>query len=200
MSYKKNVSKIFDEDFPPLPGMESGTTEETKQGWARLRKEIEHKKYLEKEARRKAKKEAARKNAEKKARNEEERRRVHVDMMIEKWGSHRWFNMVEDTEDDCHEAARIRKEHYASSVKWEAEFEERMEREEKERNELIAKKTANMTEEEKRDFIETLIYEEAEKMDTDIFYSFFEDTEISRRDEERLLKFQKKYDLDPDFD
>ena len=172
--WEQNRQKKIDEynaEFPLLPGSKNLVSDAQKIAYidAKIaaRKEANHKAYLEREARRqeKAKRAAA------KAKREDERYEIeekkHVQSMIEKWGSHRWYRMVAYTEDDCDTAQRVRDEE--EEREWEMERLERIEEQEEEKREAIrqadkekyiSEQTANMTEEQKRRWITEFEYDE----------------------------------------
>jgi len=82
---------------------------------------------------------------------------LHIENMIEKWGAHRWYRMVNNTEDDCPTAEKLRDEE--AQRNYEEDIRERLEEkllkwEEEKRymaeQKYIEEQTANMDEEEKR--------------------------------------------------
>jgi hypothetical protein len=101
--------------------------------------EKKHQEYLEREARRQEKKRIAEEL-------EKAKENAHIADMIEKWGSHRWHQMVEGTEDDCRVAYDLRykemeeeeREYYEMQERekeWEKEWEEERNSKEKLRTE-----------------------------------------------------------------
>ena len=142
----------YNSEFPLLPGSKDLITDAKKVAFidARIaaKKEADKKAYLEREARRQA------------------RQQRHVQNMIEKWGAHRWFIMVEDTKDDCATAQELRNEHEWKET---CRYYDEMERFEKEcreysenRAKYIAEMTANMSESQKQEWIDNYNFEEDE--------------------------------------
>jgi hypothetical protein len=159
----------FNAEFPILPGGKDLMTDSQKivQINARIaaEKEANRKAYLVREARRQAKKEQAKKLSKIKEAS-------HIQNMIDKWGAHRWYSMVECTADDCDAAYKLRCEkdecelrieEFERHVDLELERKEKSLREEKERH--IAEQTANMSESQKECWIERFLEEEVERLD-----------------------------------
>lgn len=198
----------YDADFPLLPGSKNLVSDAQKIAYidAKIaaRKEANHKAYLEREARRQEKA----KHATAKAKRQDERYEIeekkHVQSMIEKWGSHRWYRCVAWTEDDCDTAQRLRDEE--EKREWEMERLERIEEQEEERREeirkawrekYIAEQTANMTEEEKRRWITEFEYDE--EIESDYAYQaqgedwYRAYTNMEKEDQKRLDAWNAKH-------
>ena len=158
----------YDREFPLLPGSRDTMTAAEKIAYIdtkrAAKKESDKQAYLQREARRQAKQKIAEKRAAEKAKREEYlaemEEREHVKNMIEKWGAHRWYNMVWNTDDDCDTAQKLRdeeEEREYEQEKWYEEQERQWEREYEQQKiadeKYIAEKTANMTEKEKELFI-----------------------------------------------
>ena len=73
----------------------------------------------------------------------EKKERFHVQDMIEKWGAHRWQNMVCMTDDDCLTAKNLRYED-------EERYYEEWKRERIEEKKYVVEQTANLSEKDKR--------------------------------------------------
>ena len=157
--------------------------------------EKKHQEYLEREARRQHKKRIA----EELAKAKED---AHVADMIEKWGSHRWFRMVEGTEDDCRIADDLRykemeeeeREYYEmqeEEKKWQKEWEEV--RIAKEKN--ISEARATMTREEFEEFEHQTWLDDMDEEDA--YFASGHDhwrrvESQQRADAERLARWEKK--------
>lgn len=197
---RQNKIDEYNAEFPLLPGSKDVAIDVQKIAYIdakiALRKETKHKAYLQREARR-----------EEKARREAElaeiAEKLHVRNMIEKWGSHRWYRRVAFTQDDCDTAQNIRDEE--EEQEWRLEHLERIEEEEEvkreeirlvEKQKYIADQTANMTEQEKKQWITD--YEHEEMIQTeDCLFSYWNSVNynIMRQkieDKERLDKWNEK--------
>ena len=132
--------------------------------------------------------------------------REHVKNMIEKWGAHRWYNMVSYTDDDCDTAQKLRDEEEEREYQQEKWYEEQERQWEKEYDQqkiadekYIAEKTANMSEKEKELFISEFEeermrwLEDGMEAEGDIWYRDFQHMEKqNKQDAERLAAWQAK--------
>lgn len=183
--WEANRQRKIDEynaEFPLLPGTKDLISDANKVAFidARIaaKKEASRLAYLEREARRKA------------------REPRHVQNMIEKWGAHRWFHMVEDTKDDCPTAQKLRNEyeweagwrHYEELEQMEKECREYSEKREK----YIADMTANMSESEKREWIENYEFDEDDAYNMECEYAQRMYEKEKQEDEARLKAWNEK--------
>lgn len=196
---KNRQQKInrYNAEFPLLPCSKDLVPDAKKIAYIDAKiaaeKEANHKAYLEREARRQAKRERDEKNAA-------VREQRHVENMIEKWGAHRWHNMVYYTNDDCDTAYKLRREEEEEEYRREAmrdEWRARMEEEDKkheiERKKYIAEQTANMSKQQKKRWLQDL--EEEEKLELEeraysegeIMYEAFLDFERRRIEDQKRL-------------
>ena len=203
---KKRQQKIdrYNAEFPLLPGSKDLIPDAQKIAYIDAKiaaeKEASHKAYLEREARRQAKRE----RDEKKAAIREQQ---HVENMIEKWGAHRWYNMVRYTNDDCETAYALRREEEeeeytreAMRDEWRARMEEENKKLEIEREKYIAEQTANMSKQQKKRWLEDLEEEEELELEEgayregEIIYEAFLGFERRRiEDQKRLDAWNAKY-------
>jgi hypothetical protein len=212
----RRQSKIdeYDREFPLLPGSRDTMTEAQKIAYIdtkrAAKKEADKQAYLQREARRQAKREIAEKRAAEKAKREAElaemEEREHVKNMIEKWGAHRWYNMVSYTDDDCDTAQKLRdeeEEREYQQEKWYEEQERQLEKEYEQQKiadeKYIAEQTANMSEKEKELFISEFDeqrmrwLEDGMEAEGDIWYRDFQIMEKQKKqDSERLAAWEAK--------
>jgi len=194
----------YNAEFPLLPGSKDLIPDAQKIAYIDTKiaaeKEASHKAYLEREARRQAKRE----RDEKKAAIREQH---HVENMIKKWGSHRWYNMVYYTDDDCDTARKLRyeeeEEEYrrdAMRDEWMARMEEEDKKREIEREKYIAEQTANMSKQQKQRWLLDLEEEEMDELEEgayregEIMYEAFLTSERRRiEDKKRLDAWNAKH-------
>lgn len=204
----------YDHEFPLLPGSRDTMTEAQKIAYIDAKRaakqEADKQAYLQRESRRQEKRKIAEKRAAEKAKREAElaemEEREHVKNMIEKWGAHRWYNMVWNTDDDCDTAQKLRDEeeerdyeferwYEAQQREWDRQWEQQTIEDEK----YIAEKTANMSEKEKELFI-SKFEEERERWledgmeaEGDMWYRDFQNMEKQKKeDAERLAAWEAK--------
>lgn len=159
----------YNKEFPLLPGSRDLVPDAQKiayiDGKFAAKKEADHKAYLEREARRQAKRQRDQEFAA-------VREQRHIENMIEKWGAHRWYRMVEHTNDDCNTAYSLRVQE--EEREWRMEYlrrerESRWEEEEKnrkiEREKYIAEQTANMSQHQKETWIDEFVEQELEELE-----------------------------------
>jgi hypothetical protein len=202
---KRRKSKIdeYDSEFPLLPGSRDMLTEAQKIAYINernaARKEDNHKAYLLREEKRKA-------NRAKEAEEKEKKEKLHVQNMIEKWGAHRWHNMVFMTDDDCLTADNLRYEdmerYYEEEERREEEerkWEEEWERERIEEKKYVVEQTANLSEKEKILWILEYEYQKSCEIDLDMYaesdrwYCDFEmKQKRNKEDAERLAAWEAK--------
>jgi len=200
----------YDREFPLLPGSRDTMTEAEKIAYIdakrAAKKEADKQAYLQREARRQAKSKRAAEKAKREAELAEMDEREHVKNMIEKWGAHRWYNMVWNTDDDCDTAQKLRDEEEEMEYKrerwyeeqerqWEKEYEQQKIADEK----YIAEKTANMSEKEKELFISEFEeermrwLEDGMEAEGEIWYHNFQIMEKQKKeDAERLAVWEAK--------
>lgn len=201
--WEQNRQKKIDEynaEFPLLPGSNDLVTDATKIAYidAKIatRKEANHKAYLEREARRQ-------KKSKRQAELAEIAEKEHVKDMIEKWGSHRWYRCVAYSEDDCDTAERLRDEE--EECEWRMEqYEREQEREEEKREAIrqaekqkyIAEQTTNMSESEKKIWIQDYEYNEMIELEDQVFSYwdsvYWHSQKQEREDKERLDRWNAK--------
>jgi len=199
---KRRKSKIdeYDSEFPLLPGSRDMLTEAQKIAYIdernAARKEDNHKAYLLREEKRKANR----------AKEAEEKEKLHVQNMIEKWGAHRWHNMVFMTDDDCLTADNLRYEdmerYYEEEERREEEerkWEEEWERERIEEKKYVVEQTANLSEKEKTLWILEYEHEKECERDSDMYAEsdrWYRDFEMKQKrnkeDAERLAAWEAK--------
>jgi hypothetical protein len=191
---QRRQSKIdeYDREFPLLPGSRDMMTEAKKIAYINARnaarKEDNHKAYLLREEKRKAKR-------AREAEEREKKEKLHVQDMIEKWGAHRWYNMVAYTDDDCITAQNLRNDYedryYEEAERREEEerkWKEEWEREKIEEKKYIEEQTANMGEEEKGRWI--LDYEYQKELEND--YEMDAESDRWYRDFQMMQKQNKE--------
>ena len=114
----------------------------------------------------------------------EKKERFHVQDMIEKWGAHRWQNMVCMTDDDCLTAKNLRYED-------EERYYEEWKRERIEEKKYVVEQTANLSEKDKRLWILEYEHQKNCEIDWDM-----DDSEMMQRqnkeDAERLAAWEAK--------
>lgn len=197
----------YDAEFPLLPGSKDSVPDAKKIAYidAKIaaRKEANHKAYLEREARRQEKAKREAEKAKREAELAELAEKEHVQDMIEKWGAHRWYRCVAYSEDDCDTAQRLRDEEELRE--WRMEQYEREQEEEEERREAIyqtekqkyiAEQTANMTEREKKQWIQDYEYNEMLELEDQVFSYwdsvYWHSQKQEREDKERLDRWNAK--------
>ena len=145
------------------------------------------------------------KRQEKKRRTEEAAKAkeiAHVEDMVEKWGSHRWFRMVDGTNDDCQIAEELRwkedqeqfdlyYEMRQKEKKWAQEFKAK----EKEKEKLRQEAKATMS---SREFAEFEHQEWLDEMDDEEAYmnngsrEWYHLERLRQADAKRLTKWEQK--------
>lgn len=164
--------------------------------------------YLEREARRQNKKRLAEEIA--KAKED-----AHIENMIEKWGSHRWFRMVEDTADDCRTACDIRykkmeeeENEYYEMLEQEKKWQKEWEKQELEREEVRCKLEAEtekarrtMTQEEfevwfDHNWDELIAYDDCDNYFDSLSYDYYQEermrSQLQKEDATRLARWEAK--------
>ena len=193
--------------FPLLPGSKDLVSDKNKIAYIDARradkKEADRQAYLKREAKREEKRKLA---AKREAELEKIRKENHVPNMIEKWGAHRWFRMVEDTEDDCDLARQLRHEEQERDILNEMRYRER-ERKDKEEWEqqiindqkYIDEKTADMSPEDKAKFIRFFEEEKLEWLEArveaegDLWHkAFMKEQRQKEEDAIRLAEWERK--------
>lgn len=202
-------SKIdeYNREFPLLPNSHDAISDKDKIIFIETRNEAkrkaDHEAFLVREARREAKRKIVEEKAKQKAKREAELAEIaeheHVQNMIEKWGAHRWYRMVEHTTDDCDTAWHLRVEE--EDREWERdryqyqlelELAEKEKRAKEELEIYIAFQTANMKDDEKAQWLSE--FEEQEQEDS---YHAFDDGGCSWyliQQDENYLKWQRDED------
>ena len=199
-------SKIvrYDSEFPEIPGSKSvAVSDGQKIAMVNFiineKKQADHQAYLERESRRQIKKD----REERLAQIKEEK---HIQNMIEKWGSHRWYNMVYHTEDDCETAQDLRDKEEEFEYQREILYEIREEQDQLHYEENKKKETAYIEETTKDMSAKTKAqwlrgYEWEKELEDDYsmeresmaFYSSFERRrEQAEADQKRLEEWNKK--------
>jgi len=193
----------YDREFPLLPGSRDTMTDAQKITYIdnkrAAKKEADRLAYLEREARRQAKR-------VREAKKQEYYEKIHVQAMIEKWGAHRWYNMVFMTDDDCITAQKLRHEEEEREYERERWFEEQerqweleWEQQKIEEKKYIEEQTANMGKEEKGRWILEYEYQKEIELDwerdaeSDRWYRDFEIMQKQKKeDAERLAAWELK--------